>query len=58
MFVSGSQKITLSTAKEGTCVSIQSLDTENTISEAPYGFLWTGPGLPGTWAGAQHKHVC
>lgn len=22
-----------------------------------YGFLWTGPGLPGTWPGAQYKHV-
>lgn len=33
------------------------LDTENTSSEMPYRFLWTGPDLPGRWAGAQHKHV-
>lgn len=56
-FVSGNQKTTLCSSNEGNCVSIQSLDTENTSSEVPYGFLWTGPGLPGTWAGAQYKHV-
>lgn len=59
-FVSGSQNSSLSSAKKGTCVSIPSLDTDNSsleMSAVNFRFLWTGLGLPGTWAGAQSKHA-
>jgi len=60
VFVSGSQNSSLSSAMEGSCVLIPSLDTENSSSEVPSAksrFLSTGLGLPGTWTGAQSKHV-
>lgn len=52
-FVSGSQKITLSTSKEGICVSVVSRNRKHILRCA----IWMGPGLPGTWAGAHYKHV-